>query len=150
MDNYTETARKKFTAWGFELDGIHTTGDPVAAVNDAEAIFIGGGNTFQLLKGLYDNKLIEPIRKRVLQLKFYKTAFGVISIVPYVDDGVPYIGSSAGTNVSTVSINTTNDMPIVFPPSFDALALVPFNINPHYIDANPGSTHMGFENCPSS
>ncbi|CAL4137474.1 unnamed protein product, partial [Meganyctiphanes norvegica] len=125
MDDYTETASKKFSSWGFEVSGIHRESDPVAAVNAAEAIFIGGGNTFQLLKGLYDNKLIEPIRKRIME------------------DGVPYIGSSAGTNVSTISINTTNDMPIVYPPSFSALALVPFNINPHYIDADAASKHKG-------
>lgn len=125
MDDYTATVSKKFSSWGYEVSGIHRESDPVAAVGTAEAIFIGGGNTFQLLKGLYDNKLIDAIRKRVLE------------------DGVPYIGSSAGTNVSTISINTTNDMPIVFPPSFNALALVPFNINPHYIDADAASKHKG-------
>jgi len=125
MDNYTEDVSKKFSSWGFKVSGIHRESDPIAAVNSAEAIFIGGGNTFQLLKGLYDNKLIETIKKRVME------------------DGIPYIGSSAGTNVSTISINTTNDMPIVHPPSFSALSLVPFNINPHYIDTDPASKHKG-------
>ncbi|KAM9347648.1 alpha-aspartyl dipeptidase [Symphorus nematophorus] len=124
-DAYTKTARDKFKTLGYEVDGIHEASDPVDAVRKAEGIFIGGGNTFRLLKSLYDNKVVSEIRKRVLE------------------DGVPYMGSSAGTNVATISINTTNDMPIVYPPSFSAIGLVPFNINPHYLDADPSSRHMG-------
>ncbi|XP_032422537.1 alpha-aspartyl dipeptidase isoform X2 [Xiphophorus hellerii] len=124
-DAYTTTARNKFRSLGYEVDGIHEAADPVEAVRKAEGIFIGGGNTFRLLKSLYDNNVVTEIRKRVLE------------------DGVPYMGSSAGTNVATISISTTNDMPIVFPPTFDAIGLVPFNINPHYLDPDPNSRHMG-------
>ncbi|KAJ0005837.1 hypothetical protein NQD34_015731 [Periophthalmus magnuspinnatus] len=124
-DGYTKTARDKFRTLGMQVDGIHEAADPVEAVRKAEAIFIGGGNTFRLLKTLYDNKVVSEIRKRVLE------------------DGVPYMGSSAGTNVATISISTTNDMPIVYPPSFAAIGLVPFNINPHYLDPDTNSRHMG-------
>lgn len=124
-DGYTKTARNKFKTLGYEVDGIHEAADPVEAVRKAEGIFIGGGNTFRLLKSLYDNKVVSEIRKRVLE------------------DGVPYMGSSAGTNVATISISTTNDMPIVYPPTFGAIGLVPFNINPHYLDPDPNSRHMG-------
>jgi dipeptidase E len=98
---------------GYELDGLHRHADPVAAVRDAEAIFVGGGNTFRLLDTLYRLGVLELIRERVR-------------------GGMPYLGVSAGTNVACPTIQTTNDMPIVQPPSLDALGLVPFQINPHY------------------
>jgi len=123
-DAYAATAKARFAKMNYELSSIHQTKDPVRSVEDTGAIFIGGGNTFRLLKNLYDFKLIEPIRRRVAA-------------------GMPYIGSSAGSNVAAPTIKTTNDMPIVEPPSFDALNLVWFQINPHYLDADKNSTHMG-------
>lgn len=121
---YAGRARKKFVEVGYQLDSLHQADDKPAAVKEAEAIFIGGGNTFRLLKALYDEKVLEPIRERA-------------------GEGTPYIGSSAGSNVAAPTIKTTNDMPIVQPPSFDALNLVPFQINPHYLDPDPNSKHMG-------
>jgi dipeptidase E len=121
---YTSTARDRFRKMGYALESIHTAADAKQAVRDAEAIFIGGGNTFRLLKALYDFEVLETIRRRVAE-------------------GVPYIGSSAGSNVAGPTIKTTKDMPIVQPPSFDALGLVPFQISPHFLDPDPNSTHMG-------
>lgn len=123
-DAYAAKVRERFARLGRSVDSVHDAADPVGAVSRAEAIFIGGGNTFRLLDQLYANGLLEPIRRRVL-------------------DGVPYLGTSAGSNVACVTIKTTNDMPIVDPPSLDALALVPFNLNPHYLDPDPSSRHMG-------
>src|SRR4051812_3137696 len=121
---YAGRVRKKFNELGYELDSLHQATDMPAAVKKAEAIFIGGGNTFRLLKTLYDHDLLNPIRERA-------------------GEGIPYIGSSAGSNVAGPTIKTTNDMPIVQPPSFEALGLVSFQINPHYLDADPNSKHMG-------
>jgi len=123
-DEYTDIARKRFKEMGYELTGIHEHSDPKEAVRSAEAFFTGGGNTFVLTKSLYKNNVIDEIRKKV-------------------ENGTPYIGTSAGSNIACKSVKTTNDMPIVYPPSFDALNLVPFNINPHYIDPDPNSKHMG-------
>lgn len=123
-DGYAEKARERFARMGYGLESIHATSDKQQAVRDAESIFIGGGNTFRLLKALYDFDLLTLIRERV-------------------ENGMPYIGSSAGSNVAAPTIKTTNDMPIVEPPSFKALGLVSFQINPHYLDPDPNSTHMG-------
>ena len=123
-DAYAATAKTRFAKMGYELSSIHTTKNPQQAIEETEAMFIGGGNTFRLLKTLYDYDLLEIIRGRARE-------------------GMPYIGSSAGSNVAAPTIKTTNDMPIVEPPSFDALGLVWFQINPHYLDADPNSTHMG-------
>lgn len=123
-DKYAASAQARFEKMGFEMTSIHTAANPVQAVEGTEAMFIGGGNTFRLLKALYDNELIEPIRARV-------------------KSGMPYIGSSAGSNLACPTIKTTNDMPIVQPPSFNALGLISFQINPHYLDPDPNSKHMG-------
>jgi len=121
---YAGRVRKSLREIGFEFESLHQSKDMPAAIRDAEAIFIGGGNTFRLLKALYDHDLIGWIQERV-----------------HAD--TPYIGSSAGSNVAGPTIKTTNDMPIVQPRSFDALNLVPFQINPHYLDPDPNSKHMG-------
>ncbi len=123
-DEYTAMPRAAFEEVGIKVRGIHEYDDPVKAVKEAKGIFTGGGNTFLLLKTLYDNGLIEPLRQAV-------------------KSGTPYMGSSAGSNITGLTIGTSNDMPIVYPPSFDALQLVPFNINPHYLDPDPNSKHQG-------
>ena len=123
-DAYAATARARFARLGYQLASLHEASDMHAAVKTAAAIFVGGGNTFRLLKTLYDFDLLKAIRARV-------------------ESGTPYLGSSAGSNLAGPTIKTTNDMPIVEPPSFDALGLVPFQINPHYVDPEPDSTHMG-------
>jgi dipeptidase E len=123
-DAYAVKAKRRFAGMGFQLESIHSANDPQQAIADADALFIGGGNTFRLLKALQDLELIEPIRGKVC-------------------NGTPYIGSSAGSNVAGLTIKTTNDMPIVQPSSFDALGLVSFQINPHFQDPELNSTQMG-------
>jgi dipeptidase E len=112
-DSYVKTMTERGINAGYELDGIHRHADPVRAAREAEGIFVGGGNTFRLLATLYRFGLLDVIRERVKA-------------------GLPYLGVSAGSNVAGPTIRTTNDMPIVQPPSLDALGLVPFQINPHY------------------
>lgn len=123
-DGYAARAAAAFGAFGHDLVSVHTQQHSPSALAECDAVFIGGGNTFRLLTALYHYGLLGAIRERALA-------------------GMPYVGSSAGTNVATLSIRTTNDMPIVQPPSFTALELVPFQINPHYLDPDPGSKHMG-------
>ena len=121
---YAAKAQERFRNIGLSLISIHDVSNMPRAVDEADVVFVGGGNTFRLLKGLYDNNLLGPIRRRVAA-------------------GVPYIGSSAGSIVACPTLKTTKDMPVVQPPSFEALGLVPFQISPHYLDPDPSSTHMG-------
>ena len=123
-DGYTERIATALAPLGVQVRGLHTAADTVAAVRSAEAVFTGGGNTFRLLAELYRRRLLEPLRERVA-------------------GGMPYLGASAGTNIAGPTVRTTNDMPIVEPPSLSSLGLVPFQLNPHYVDPDPASTHMG-------
>lgn len=117
-DDFASLVRSRFEEMGYLLDSIHESDDAKTSLLRAEAIAVGGGNTFHLLRALYEHDLIDSIRQSALA-------------------GVPYTGWSAGSNVACPTIRTTNDMPIVEPPSFDALNLVPFQINPHYTDFHP-------------
>ncbi|GAA3713919.1 dipeptidase PepE [Streptomyces tremellae] len=123
-DAYTAQVAAALEPLGIRVTGAHTAADPAAAVRAAGAVFVGGGNSFRLLKALHTFGLVAAIRERV-------------------GAGAPYLGSSAGTNMACPTLRTTNDMPIVQPPSFDALGLLPFQINPHYLDASPDRAHMG-------
>ncbi len=123
-NQYATQARERFRGMGCDLISVHDVSNPQRAIKDADAVFVGGGNTFRLLKGLYDWNLLAVIRQAVKA-------------------GTPYIGSSAGSIVACPSLKTTKDMPVVQPPSFEALGLVDFQISPHYLDPDPSSTHMG-------
>lgn len=123
FDDFEKIARAPFEKLGVELVSIHHSSNPAAAVEQAEAVAVGGGNTFALLRRICDNGILEPVRKRA-------------------EAGMPYMGWSAGTNVSCPTIRTTNDMPITQPPSLDAFNLIPFQINPHFISGKPAG-HNG-------
>ncbi len=123
-DEYTSLAAKAFSKAGFQIKGIHEYPNAAQAVAQAEGIFTGGGNTFLLVQQFYAHELLTPLKDAILK-------------------GTPYLGTSAGTNIAGLTMKTTNDMPIVYPPSFKTLGFVPFNINPHYLDPDPNSTHKG-------
>ena len=123
-DDYTKKVAEAFTKISKTIKGIHEFDNPIEAIEKAQGIFIGGGNTFLLVSQLYKNNSIEALEK-------------------VVKNGTPYLGTSAGSNICGLTMSTTNDMPIVYPPSFRTLGFVTFNINPHYLDPIEGSTHMG-------
>ncbi len=121
---YTRTVAARFQPFGIAVRPVAPDQTARRAVENAPGLFVGGGNTFRLLHRIQECGLIEPIRRRVA-------------------GGMPYMGSSAGTVIAAPTLMTTNDMPIVRPATFEALGLIPFQINPHYLDADPGSRHMG-------
>lgn len=121
---YTGTVRERFARERIEVEPLTPDAGGASGLDAAEAVFVGGGNTFRLIDGLERAKLLDPLRRRALE-------------------GMPYLGSSAGSVIAAPTLKTTNDMPIVEPASFVALGLVPFQINAHYIDADPSSRHMG-------
>lgn len=123
-DEYTAKAKVVFNTINIDVKGIHEFKNPIKAILNAEAIFTGGGNTFELVNQIYKNNI-----------------FDVLKVV--VENGTPYLGTSAGSNICGVDMMNTNDMPIVYPPSFKTLEFIPFNINAHYLDPVEDSTHMG-------
>lgn len=123
-DEYTEIAARTFSKIGKKVIGIHNFPTAKEGLKNAKGIFTGGGNTFLLVSQLYRHELMEPLRESIYA-------------------GLPYLGTSAGSNICGITMQTTNDMPIIYPPSFKTLGVIPFNINPHYLDPNPSSKHMG-------
>ncbi|WP_335966030.1 dipeptidase PepE [Galbibacter sp. PAP.153] len=123
-DDYTKIAQNGFAQIGKKVTGLHTYQDPVEALRSAKAVFTGGGNTFLLVSQLYEYGIMPILRERIFE-------------------GMKYFGTSAGANITGLTMQTTNDMPIIYPPSFKTLGAVPFNINPHYLDPVEGSKHMG-------
>lgn len=123
-EDYTQKARDVFATINISVKGIHEFENPSEAIQNAEAIFTGGGNTFLLVSQLYNNDIVEILKNTV-------------------ESGTPYLGTSAGSNIGGRTMNTTNDMPIVLPKSFETLGFINFNLNPHYLDPIEGSTHMG-------
>ena len=123
-EEYTQIARDFFEQINIKVKGLHEFEDKIAAVNEAKGFFTGGGNTFLLVKTLHEENLMTVLSENV-------------------KSGNPYLGTSAGSNIAGMNMKTTNDMPIVYPPSFDCMGLVPFNINPHYLDPNPDLKHNG-------
>jgi dipeptidase E len=123
-DAYTEIAAKFFKKIYIKVTGLHTYDNPAKAIKEAKGVFTGGGNTFLLVHMLYRNEVLQPLRESIY-------------------NGLPYLGTSAGSNICGPSMQTTNDMPIVYPPSFKTLGVIPYNINAHYLDPDPSSKHMG-------
>ena len=123
-DEYTSKAKSFFATLNIKVTGLHEFQDRKAGINQAKGFFTGGGNTFLLVKTLHELGLMEVLKANI-------------------ETGKPYLGCSAGSNIGGINMKTTNDMPIVYPPSFKTLGFVPFNINPHYLDPDPNSKHMG-------
>jgi dipeptidase E len=123
-DEYTQKVAETFTKINKKVVGLHEFKNPTEAVEQAEGIFTGGGNTFLLVTQLYQNNVMDILRNAI-------------------ENGTPYLGSSAGSNITGISMQTTNDMPIIYPPSFKTLGVIPFNLNPHYLDPDLQSKHMG-------
>ena len=123
-EDYTKVAMDAFKKIGIEVKGIHEYENSKEAISNAKGIFVGGGNTFVLVKEMYDQNLMQILKDTI-------------------DKGTPYLGTSAGSNIAGISMMTTNDMPIVYPPSYNTLGCIPLNINAHYLDPDPNSTHKG-------
>ena len=123
-NNYTTTVRSAFAKIDKTVKGLHEFENPIDAIQNAQGIFTGGGNTFLLVTQLYESKVMDVLAN-------------------VVENGTPYLGSSAGSNITGLTMQTTNDMPIIYPPSFKTLGLIPFNLNPHFLDADLQSKHMG-------
>ncbi|NTE00741.1 dipeptidase PepE [Agrobacterium tumefaciens] len=123
-DEYTDKAKDFFGGLQIKVRGLHEFEDQIKAIQEAKGYFTGGGNTFLLVKTLHENGLMEILKSNI-------------------ENGKAYLGCSAGSNIGGLNMKTTNDMPIVYPPSFNCMGLVPFNINPHYLDPNPDLKHNG-------